>query len=87
MVYKIIYVKMNNNKFLLPIGAIIFGLMPFNPPHIIGKVNWILGGGAITGDKPMETMDWIDLFQHGIPLVFGIIYLVFLLLKQKKKTN
>ena len=78
---------MKNNKYFIAIFAIIFGLMPFNPPHIIGKINWLFGGGAIEGEHPMKTMDWIDLFQHGIPLLFGTFYLLFLIFKKEEKVK
>lgn len=56
------------------------GLAPFNPPHIWGKLQWIMGGGAFSGEKPMASADWLDLLFHGFPwvllLLSGIAHLV-----------
>lgn len=49
--------------------SLTLGLAPFNPPHIVGKLQWLAGGGAISGDQPMQAMDWFDLFLHGFPWV------------------
>lgn len=68
---------------MLPLMAILLGFAPFFPePHLFGKVKWLLGGGAITGEQSMTGMDWFDLFFHGLPLVFGVSYLVYLLVKK-----
>ncbi len=48
--------------------ALTIGLAPFTPPHIVGKVQWLMGGAV--GMKPM---DWFDLFLHGLPWVYLII--------------
>ncbi|MBK8632096.1 MAG: hypothetical protein WAT92_09275 [Saprospiraceae bacterium] len=68
---------MNKSNFILDNGMAILlsiltlGLAPFAPePHIFGKVKWILGGG-----EGMQLMDYLDLLMHGLPWVFGIIYL------------
>ena len=63
------------------------GLAPFNPPHIWGKLQWIAGGGAFSGDAPMKLIDWGDFFMHGTPwilLILSSILNLSDLLKQKK---
>lgn len=52
------------------------GLAPFNPPHIVGKLQWLLGGGAFSGEQPMQAMDWFDLLLHGTPWLLLIISVV-----------
>ncbi len=52
-------------RFLL--ASLTLGLAPFAPPHILGKVKWVLGGA--TG---MQLMDWFDLVLHGTPWVLLI---------------
>ena len=48
------------------------GLAPFVPePHIWGKLKWIAGGAV-----GMQTMDWVDVAQHGIPWVLLVVKLV-----------
>ncbi|MBK7128548.1 MAG: hypothetical protein IPM74_01025 [Crocinitomicaceae bacterium] len=65
-------------KFAL-IASLTLGLAPFNPPHIIGKLQWLAGGGAFSGEQPMQADDWFDLFLHGTPwlvmIVSGLIIL------------
>jgi hypothetical protein len=64
-------IRQNWKLFLL--ASLTLGLAPFNPPHILGKIQWILGGGAISGDNPMQLMDWGDLLLHGSPWILLII--------------
>ncbi|MGK0364601.1 MAG: hypothetical protein ACI85O_001658 [Saprospiraceae bacterium] len=64
-----------NWKFFL-IASLTLGLAPFNPPHILGKIQWILGGGAFSGETPMQLMDWGDFFMHGSPWLLLIISVV-----------
>ena len=49
------------------IASLTLGLAPFDPPHIWGKLKWIYGGGAFSGEHPMQAMDWFDLVLHGTP--------------------
>jgi len=52
----------NDFKFVL-IMCLTIGLAPFFPaPHIIGKLQWVLGGGE--GMKPMDIFDFL---MHGTP--------------------
>ncbi len=53
------------------IGSLTLGLAPFAPPHIIGKLKWVLGGA-----HGMQAMDWFDFIMHGAPwafLVYGLV--------------
>lgn len=63
------------NQSLIPrflIFSLTLGLAPWSPPHIIGKVQWLMGGAV-----GMRPMDWFDLVLHGTPwvLLFGAILL------------
>lgn len=49
------------------IASLTLGLAPFTPPHIIGKLQWLLGGAV-----GMQFMDWFDLLLHGTPWVLLI---------------
>jgi hypothetical protein len=45
--------------------SLTLGLAPFFPePHIIGKLQWVMGGAV-----GMQPMDWFDLILHGTPWV------------------
>ncbi len=58
---------LNNWKTWL-IASLTLGLAPFVPePHIIGKIQWILGGA-----NGMKVIDWFDTAQHGIPWILLI---------------
>ena len=59
------------------LASLTLGLAPFRPPHIIGKLKWVLGGA-----KGMAPMDWFDFFMHGAPWVY-LIYAIFSYLKVK----
>jgi len=48
------------------LAALTLGLAPFTPePHLVGKLRWVLGGGA-----GMGPMDVFDLVLHGAPWVW-----------------
>ena len=53
--------------------SLLLGLAPFNPPHIWGKLQWIAGGGAFSGEQPMALIDWGDFFMHGTPWILLIL--------------
>ena len=62
--------------------SIMLGLAPFvNPqgefdPHLFGKLKWIAGGGAFSGEHPMAMIDWLDLLMHSAPtliLIFSFL--------------
>ncbi len=65
----------NVQLWILP--ALTLGLAPFNPPHIWGKIQWIAGGGAFSGEQPMGAMDWFDFFMHGTPWIMLFVALTF----------
>ena len=72
------------------IGSLTLGLAPFNPPHIWGKLQWIAGGGAFSGENPMKAMDWFDVLLHGTPwvlLLAASVAYVFKLSKGKQKAS
>lgn len=49
--------------------SLTLGLAPFIPePHIVGKIQWLLGGAV-----GMQMMDWLDLLMHGSPWLLFII--------------
>ncbi|RLD21601.1 MAG: hypothetical protein DRI71_08695 [Bacteroidetes bacterium] len=63
--------KKSSNILRFLIFSLTLGLAPFYPePHIIGKVQWLMGGAV-----GMQPMDWFDLVLHGTPwlLFFGAI--------------
>lgn len=63
-------------KFLLDIkmiliGCATLGLAPFTPePHIVGKVQWILGGAV-----GMQPIDWFDSLLHGFPWILLLLWI------------
>ncbi len=69
---------------LLPaiIMVMTLGLAPFNPPHILGKVKWVMGGA-----KGMQPMDWFDLLLHGLPWVFLLFTIVQIIYRYAIKNN
>ena len=73
--------KQNWKSFLLM--SLTLGLAPFNPPHIVGKVKWILGGSAFSGEHAMKFMDYFDVVLHGTPWVLLLISSLLFLKKEK----
>lgn len=61
------------------IASLAIGLAPFSPPHIIGKIQWVMGGAV--GMKPM---DWFDLLMHGLPLAFALVSIIMIALGKWK---
>lgn len=54
-----------NNWKAIGVLCLVLGLAPFFPePHLWGKLKWIWGGAI-----DMQTMDWIDVLQHGFPFI------------------
>ena len=76
----------NKNITLWLIASLTLGLAPFAPPHIYGKLKWVYGGGALSGEHPMQAMDWLDLFLHGAPWLMLFISCG-IALKTKLKTK
>lgn len=65
--------QLKNNWKLFLMASLTLGLAPFNPPHILGKIQWILGGNAFSGKDAMQAQDWFDVVLHGTPWVLLII--------------
>ena len=65
--------RIKENFKVLILISLTLGLLPFSPPHIWGKLQWIAGGGAFSGVRPMQLVDWGDLLMHGGPWVLLIL--------------
>jgi len=76
------FLKSNWRLFLF--ASLTLGLAPFNPPHIWGKLQWIVGGGAFSEEKPMHSMDWFDFFLHGTPWILLISSGILIMIGQLK---
>ena len=76
------WIKQNTSLFL--IASLTLGLAPFTPPHIWGKLQWIAGGGAFSGEQPMQSADWFDLAMHGAPWLLLMLSLILRLIPNKK---
>lgn len=71
--------KLLQNWRLALLASITLGLAPMVPePHIWGKLKWIAGGAV-----GMRPLDWGDALMHGLPWLWLLIALVFLLTKGK----
>ena len=75
--------QLRKNWSLFLIASLTLGLAPFNPPHIVGKIQWILGGNAFSGEHAMQGQDWFDVLLHGTPWVLLIISVGLNLFKKK----
>jgi hypothetical protein len=58
---------------LFLIASLSLGLAPFKEPHILGKIRWIAGGNAFSGDEAMKAIDWFDTFLHGMPWILLLV--------------
>ena len=68
---------MNPNLRLAIMASLTLGLAPFFPePHIWGKLKWIAGGNAFSGNEAMKFMDWFDTFLHGMPWILLLISII-----------
>jgi hypothetical protein len=76
----------SNWKFFL-IASLTLGLAPFNPPHILGKINWILGGNAFSSENGMNSEDWFDLVLHGVPWFLLLISMLLNLFSSQLKND
>lgn len=75
--------QLKNNWKLFLIASLTLGLAPFNPPHIFGKIKWIIGGNAFSTENGMNSGDWFDVLLHGSPwflLLISILINLFALL-------
>lgn len=75
--------KLKNNWKLFLVASLTLGLAPFNPPHIVGKIQWIIGGNAFHLEKGMQAQDWFDIFLHGAPWLLLLISGILNLKKEK----
>jgi hypothetical protein len=70
--------KIIDNWKIVLLLCLTLGLAPFYPePHIVGKVNWILGGAV-----DMKLMDWFDVLLHGFPYILLLRLLIIKLIKK-----
>jgi hypothetical protein len=79
--------QLKNNWKLFLIASLTLGLAPFNPPHIWGKMQWILGGNAFSKENGMKLEDWFDVLLHGLPWVLLLISIVLNLFSSKEKSE
>jgi len=70
---------------LFLLASLTLGLAPFNPPHIVGKIQWVLGGNAFSGSDAMQFQDLFDLLLHGLPWLLLIASILANLLPNKAK--
>jgi len=72
--------KLLDNWKLFLLVSLTLGLAPFNPPHIWGKIQWVLGGNAFSREHAMQFQDYFDVLLHGSPwillLTSGILNLL-----------
>jgi hypothetical protein len=61
--------KIKENYYIFALASLTLGLAPFAPLHIWGKLQWIAGGGAFSGEQAMQAVDWVDLLMHGAPWI------------------
>lgn len=76
--------QLKENWKLFLIASLTLGLAPFNPPHLLGKIQWILGGNAFSSDKGMQAQDWFDVLLHGLPWLLLLLSGILNLTSQKK---
>lgn len=79
--------QIKHNWKLFLIASLTLGLAPFNPPHIVGKLKWILGGNAFCGEYAMQSKDWFDVLLHGTPWLLLLISIILNLFASKVKTD
>ena len=60
---------------ILIIACLSLGLAPYNPPHIVEKLQMLFKGRL---ERPI---DWFDLFMHGLPWILLVLKGVFALKK------
>ena len=79
--------QLKKNWKLFLIASLTLGLAPFNPPHILGKIQWILGGNAFSGDDAMQLQDWFDVLLHGSPWILLLISFILNLFVSQLKND
>ena len=75
---------LKNNWKLFLIASLTLGLAPFNPPHIWGKLQWILGGNAFDAKHGLKMQDWFDVLLHGTPWVLLLLSTIIHIISYKK---
>lgn len=65
--------KLKNNWKIFLAASLTLGLAPFQPPHILGKIGWVIGGNAFSAETGMKIKDWFDLLLHGSPWILLLI--------------
>ena len=68
---------LQKNWKLFLLASLTLGLAPFNPPHIWGKIQWIIGGNAFSGKNAMQAQDYFDVLLTWLSMdtayhLFGI---------------
>lgn len=61
--------------------SVTLGLAPHKDPHLIGKIQWVLGGA-----KGMEILDWFDLVLHSFPWI-GLLSVLIITAKDRLKSG
>lgn len=79
--------QLRKNWQLFLVASLTLGLAPFNPPHLWGKLQWIVGGNAFSGKDAMQLQDWFDVFLHGSPWVLLLISIFLNLFASQAKTD
>ena len=79
--------QLKNNWKLFLIVSLTLGLAPFNPPHILGKIQWILGGNAFSNETGMQFKDWFDVLLHGLPWFLLLISILLNLFAKLAKND
>jgi hypothetical protein len=59
--------QLKNNWKIFLIASLTLGLAPINPPHILGKIQWILDRNAFSSENGMQGQNWVDVLLHGLP--------------------
>jgi hypothetical protein len=77
--------QLKTNWKLFLIASLTLGLAPFNPPHIWGKIQWILGGNAFSNENGMKSADWFDVLLHGLPWILLLISVLLNIISSKEK--
>ncbi len=75
---------LQKNWKLFLLASLTLGLAPFNPPHIWGKIQWILGGNAFSSENGMLPQDYFDVLLHGSPWALLLISLTLIVVRKKK---
>lgn len=79
--------QLKKNWKLFLIASLTLGLTPFNPPHIVGKIQWILGGNAFSPERGMQSQDFFDVFLHGFPWILLLISILLNLFAKQVKND